>query len=352
MKTTKFPILALSLMLAFFCSTNGNLRAQSPSEAVKYMNDLEGNFKNISSDAWDYISAASHGKSARKVENRRKDILKTIAAAKKEISVMPGYYGDNSMRDSVMAYLTLYYYVLDKDFGKIVDMEEIAEQSYDNMEAYLLAQEKADEKLDTANSNLDKMELAFAQQHNYTVTKNNDDISKKLEVSDKVYKYYNVIYLIQFKSSKQEAYLLEAISKGDVNGMEQNKNALQKNSEEGLDKLGSVKSYSGDMSIVSSCKAALAFFKNEASDKMKEVIDFYIAKENFEKIKAAFEAKSKSSRTNADVEQYNKAGADYNNVINKYNTLTQELNKKRSEVYEAWNKSVESFLDRQVPKRK
>ena len=66
---------------------------------------------------------------------------------------------------------------------------------------------------------------------------NKDKIGKKLEEAGKVYKYTNPIYLIFFKSYKQEMYLINAQNKGDVSGMEQNKNALMQDAKEGKKKL-------------------------------------------------------------------------------------------------------------------
>jgi hypothetical protein len=67
-----------------------------------------------------------------------------------------------------------------------------------------------------------------------------DKISKKLEQSDRVNKYYNKVYLLFFKSYKQEAYLLEATTKQNVNAMEQNKNNLLKYATEGLNEMKEV----------------------------------------------------------------------------------------------------------------
>ena len=51
-------------------------------------------------------------------------------------------------RDSVVRYLELSYAVLNNDYAKIMDMEEISEQSYDAMEAYMLAQQIANDKME------------------------------------------------------------------------------------------------------------------------------------------------------------------------------------------------------------
>jgi len=351
MKTQTHLIIGLALFFSFSLLMHSKVYSQK-SDALEYMENIDGQFKSITVDTWDYVSAASHGKSASKVENRRKDLLKTISAAIKTISKLPDFEGDASFRDTVISFLNLRYNVLNKDFAKIVDMEEIAEQSYDLMEAYLLAQERADEKLEAADDNLVAEQKVFAGLHGITLLENNDKISKKLESSGKVYKYYNVIYLIFFKSNKQESYLMEAITKGDINGMEQNKNALLTCSTKGLETLDTIKSYKGDQSLLSTCKSCLNFYKTEAATEVQDVINYQVSKENFEKLKKAFDAKTGSSRTKADVDEYNKAVADLNKMVAKSNSTNEDLNKKRSTAIDNWNKTVAVFLDKQVPKYK
>jgi len=343
----KIKRLIILLIVIAFSST-----ARSQKEAFDYMDKIDAQFKNIMYDSWDYVSAASHGKNARKIENRRKDLLKTIAAAKNIIERMSAFSGDASYRDTVLSYLQLSYNVFNKDYAKIVDMEAIAEESYDNMEAYLLAQQLAEEKLDQANDNLNQETDKFASAHGITLLKTDDKVATKLQTSSKVIKYYNAVYLIFFKSYKQELYLINAMNSSDVNGMEQNKNALITCSTAGIKSLDTIKSFSGDLSIVTSGKALLNFYKMESSTKMKEVIDYYIAKENFDKIKAAFDAKSQSSRTKADVDQYNKAVNDMNAAAKKFSGINDELNKKRSAALDNWNSTSEKFIDSHVPKYK
>ena len=93
-----------------------------------------------------YLSAVSHGKRARKVEKLRVKTLDAILNANGEIMGAPGYKGDKTYKQAMTEYIQICYAVFNEDYRKIVDMEEIAEQSYDGMEAYLLAQKKAGEK--------------------------------------------------------------------------------------------------------------------------------------------------------------------------------------------------------------
>jgi hypothetical protein len=142
------------------------------------------------------------------------------------------------------------------------------------------------------------------------------------------------------------------MSKNDLNAIEQNKSALLKFSEEGLAKLDTMKSFNGDMSAITSCKKILTFYKNEASDKSSAYADMQVKKEKYEKLKAAYDAKLERLRTQQDVDQLNKAVAEYNQAVNDYNANIQLLNKNRSKELDGWNNAIQDFLSRHTPKKK
>lgn len=345
--------LSLSFIaFAIFGTGMNSAKAQTSSDALVYMESITNQFTTIMDDTWDYTSTVAHSKSAKKTDSKRKDLLKTLEEAKKKISKMPGFEGDASLRDTVLAFLTIDYDVLNDDYSKIVDMEELAESSYDLMEAYLLAQEIAGNKLDTANSNLIIQQKVFAANHNINIIDNKDKVAKKLESSAKVFKYYNKIYLIFFKSYKQDAYLWNAITTNDLSSIEQNKNALLKSSTEGLALLDSVKSFKGDIALVTACKKALIFYKSEAGTKLQDIVDYYISKDKFVKINAAYESKDKSSLTKAEVDEYNSAVEEVNKAGTKYNTANQKLTTERNTAIEGWNTAGQTFLDKHVPQYK
>jgi len=341
---TKFTIL-LALIIAptiHFC--------QSFSAPVEYMNYMSKEYKRINKDTWDYTSAVAHGKSARKVEKKRKEVLKTVDNARKSIRKIKGYNGDNALRDSVISFLNINYNVINYDYAKIVDMEAISEQSYDAMEAYLMAQDKANAKLGSASDMLKLQHDAYARSHNILIDTKKDDISLKLEAAEKVFDYYHEIYLIFFKSYKQESYLLDAIKRGDVNAIEQNKNALISTSKEGIEKLKPIKSFKGDPTIKTSCKNMLTFYQMEAKDDITTITDFYLKNDNFNKLKAAFDSKKEGKRTQADVDEFNAAVNDVNSASDAFNIKNNELFTKRGGLLDKWNNSVDRFLDKHVSK--
>lgn len=296
-----------------------------------------------------YMSAASHGKSMRKVEKRRADLLNSIYEVRVKVSDMPAYKGDKTLRDASVNYLKIMYSVFNEDYGKLVNMEEIAEQSYDLMEAYLLAQEKANEKLQEAALARTEIQNQFAKKHHVNIIDTQNELDLKMEKTGKINRYSHDLYLIFFKSHKQETYLLDALAGKNINAVEQNKNALLKYSEEGLKKLDELTRYNDDRSIEIVCKQLLEFFKEEAEKKVPILSDYLIKAENFQQIKKAFDAKPASKRTQQDVDLYNKAVADMNNGVNVYNATNQQLNARRNNLINHYNKSVQDYLNAYMP---
>ena len=193
---------------------------------------------------------------------------------------------------------------------------------------------------------------AFAEKHGVTLIESKDQLGKKMEIASEVIKYYNQIYLVFFKSYKQEAYMLDAVQKADVNGVEQNKTSLNQFAKEGLEKLKEFKPYNNDGSIIAACNELLKFYVMETEEKISSITDFLIKKENFDKKNAAFQAKKEKDRTQADIDQINAAGKEYNEAVNNYNKTNTELFNKRKALLDNWNKTVQTFLDKQIPQKK
>ena len=65
-----------------------------------------------------------------------------------------------------------------------------------------------------------------------------------------------------------------------------------------------------------------------------------------------FEAKPAGSRTQKDVDEFNKAVSDINAGVNTYNNTNNELNKKRSANLDGWNNVVKRYMDTYIPQQK
>ena len=328
-----------------------NSHAQN-SAALDYMNSISAKYRDIQKGMWEYTSSVAHGKSARKVEANRTALISTTFQAMNEVKRMSDFEGDASYRDSVVSFLNMYYLILKEDYAKIVDMEEISERSYNDMEAYMNAKEEANAKMNPAGTMVGEQQRAFAAKHNITLMEASDDLSANMRVADEVYEYYNVLYLIFFKSYIQEKYLIEAVNAKDVSAIEQNKNALLSTATEGLAALKNVSAFKGDNTVVVACTEILTFYKDEAENKVALITDYFIKTENFNTIKASFDAIKPNNRTKEDVDRYNTAVNEMNASVNVFNSTNQELSTNRAKYLDNWNNASSKFTDKHVPKGK
>jgi hypothetical protein len=323
--------------------------AQTFESAVQYLEFMAAKKREISESSMSYSSAVAHNKSGRKIDKRRRELVQSTQNAINTIKALPDWKGDVALRDSTVSYLNASYHVLNEDYAKIIDLEEVAEQSYDAMEAYINAQELANEKIKEAQGRVNEQLKVFAKNNNINLIEGKEsELDKKIIQTNKVNKHYREIFLIHFKASNQEKYLVEAGNKKDLNALEQSRSALEKYSTEGLAKLTKIKPFNGDNSVVEACRKALLFYQKEAKDGAI-IYEFYTKQENFEKLKSAMEAKGEN-RSKAEVDSFNKSLNEFKAVVAKYNAANNATNKLRAEANNGWNSAVDKFFDKHTPK--
>ena len=229
-------------------------------------------------------------------------------------------------------------------------MEEIAEQSVDEMQAYLMMQEMTSEKLKEASARMNQAEKDFAARYNVNLIETKDDLSEKLSVAGKINHYSDNLFIIFFKCNWEDEQMIKAYNNKKVNDAEQARNALMHFVEEGKSKLqtDSLRNFMGNPALANSCMAALQFYDHLAKVEAPRMTDYFLKQENFEKIKKNMEAKS-SSRSKEDVDAYNRAVKDINSSINEFNQLNQEVNKKRADVNAQWEKAEWDFNNDMMP---
>jgi hypothetical protein len=296
-----------------------------------------------------YMSAASHGRRARKVDKMRQAALESIDNCRYKTIDLPLYKGDNSLRQSSMDYIKLCYNVFNEDYAKIVNMQEIAEQSYDEMEALILLQEKTDEKIDEASSKMHTAETIFAAKYNVKLINTKDELGEKLDVASKLNVYKNNVYLLFFKCYWQDGEVVKAMNAGKVTEAEQGRNSLLKYASDGLTGLDTLKNFEGDPSLATTCKQVLQFYKGAAENDMPKLMDYFLKKENFEKVKKSFDAKSESDRTKKDVDSYNAGVKDFNTATSTFNSVNDKLNNGRNDAIKKWDEAEKSFADGHMP---
>ncbi|MEM6718105.1 MAG: hypothetical protein AAF611_02210 [Bacteroidota bacterium] len=324
--------------------------AQSFQNANAYLSFIGKENKKISRSMWKYTKSVAHSKSAKRIEGDRKRLIKSLERAMLKIKKANAFEGENTYKEKVLAYMDLRTKLLKNDYAKIVDMKEVAEQSYDFMEAYILAQKKVDERMQEAQASYEVALNEYAARNNIQLIESENDLSKKMEISNEVFEHRNEIYLIFFKSNIQESFMINGVSTGDISAIQQNMNALQGFAKEGLQALDSVSTCKQDASLIDATKKALKFYLEETQKELPKMLEFFLMNEKFTAIKEAIDKKKPKDRTEKEIDQYNSMVNQYNKSVNDFNALNNELNTKRTQIIQQWNAASAKFLSRHIPK--
>ncbi len=342
MRQTLFSMFMISLMLLVT-----TFAAQAQDDPGGYMTAIGNAHVEMNQKYMAYMSAVAHDRRARKIEKLRQQALQSITGSRDKTVMLPYYKGDNSLRKSSLDYITLCYNVFNEDYGKIVNMEEIAEQSVDQMEAYILLQEKTSEKIHQANEKMSAATKEFAAKYNVKLIDSKDELGEKMDKTNKLTHYTNKLYLLFFKCNYQDSKMVGFMNSSKVNDVEQARNALLKYANEGLAGLDSLRSFEGDGSLGAAVRQLLQFYKKTAETAVPKMLDFYLKKDGFEKLKKTVD--SKPSRTKEDVDAYNAGVRDINAASTQFNALNATINQQRSQLLENWTNAEKSFADNHTP---
>ncbi|MEM9328376.1 MAG: hypothetical protein AAGA85_22095 [Bacteroidota bacterium] len=330
-----------TLLVTILLATSMVLNAQ---RAVEHMQSLSVHVDQISKDTWDYVRQVAKGRNANKIEKRRVELANTLKTAGSTVARVPGYEGDTSLKDAYGNYLRLCYLSINEDYKRIVDMERIAEESYDAMEAYILLKERVKDKMDSAYATLDEARDSFAEKYGIQLIEGEETrLSRKLANASAVNKYINKLYLIFYKSAFYEQEMVEAMSAGNVGDIEQYRQTVETVTTEGAQKIKELPAFRGDNSLKEACLEMLSFYQQEATKSMPSQIAFFTKKDRMETLQRNMEAKKKKDLTQADIDEYNNAITSYNEAINSFNGSNEMLNKGRAQNLKKWNKALDSF---------
>ena len=341
----KFRIFLLALL-----TSNLSLIAQEFKTPVDYLTYLNKEQVTISRSTWRYTSAMAHSKSARRIDVTRKQLIKSIEAASKKISTLKdGYKGDVEYKNQVLQYFDVCKNNLNEEYDKIINMQEVAEQSYDAMEAYLLTRDLINEKLDSENQKVENAFRAFAAKYNITLTGGDSELGNKIKLSNEVFDYHTVLYLTFFKLNFTDTNLDQAIQKKDLAAIQQNANTLVQYADEGLEKIKTIPAYKGDASLLNATKKTLEYYKKQAQNYVPKLVDFFMFNDKFENAKKTLDAKSQKDRTKEEVDNYNNMVKQVNKEIDNYNKNNNANFQEKTTIVGALEATAENFISSHVP---
>ncbi len=343
-------IFSVSQLLHADSSGNGNssLSAVSPqitSEAIKYYKSITLLLPEFKVANYNYTKAITRSRRIRSVEKKRQELLKIIKKNQAHVQTSPLFLNDSTLKTELVRYLDLLYVVLKKDFDKILDMEDIEAQTFDQDEAHQLALDLAFDKLDTCRMVLVQADSTFYKTYNIKIDTTMDKIDHKMSRASSAVKYYNPIYKIFYKSNKQYSYATQALAEKDLAAMQQHTATLQKFVDEGIENLKPFKGYKNDEDLIGIVRKVLSFYKKESVGRLPENIDFYLLVEAFQNSTRKLEAIKPEKRTQKDVNEYNREVKAYNDAVKKINQINKASYKNHDDLIKEWHKVVDNFFE-------
>ena len=322
-------------------------RAQKVGDAGDYLTAIANAQVEMNSRYMQYMSTAAHLLKQKNAETLRRQVLESITNSQLKTTALPAFAGDNNLRQSSIDYIQLVYNVFNNDFGQIVSMKEIEEQSFNEMQKTILIQEKAAQKLIEASLAVTNATLDFAKKYRVDFTSQRDKLSEKLAVAARLNHYVNEVFLLFYKCNWEDKEINKAIEAKKVNEIEQGRSALLQYAVIGMKVLETMKNYDGDPSLKYSCRETLNFYKQIAQGEIPQLTEFYITEENYNKIKKDFEASAK--HTKAEIFAYNAEIKNYNTAVTRYNQVNNFILANRRLVLNNYNSTEKLFLDTHMP---
>ncbi len=324
--------------------------AQEFKSPVEYLTYIGKEQENIAKSMWKYTTAVAHSKNARRIDNTRKQLISTIDAANEKVkNLKDGYNGDTEFRDQVLDYLRISKIDINEEYDKIINMQEISEQSYDDMEAYITARDLINKKIDAEHEKVKNAQLEFAKKYKITLTQNESELGKKMKLSNEVFDYHTALYLIFFKLNYTDLKLNKAIEDKDLGAIQQNTIAINQYITEGLDKLKNIQPYNKDASLLEETKASLDYFKNKADKFVPQIVNYIMLEDKFKNAKNAINSKSQADRTKEEIDNYNSLVKQINKEIENYNKINDADFQEKNNLINQWNSTGDNFISAHVP---
>jgi len=341
----------LKAVFIFLLFTQLSLFSQefkSPSDYLTFVNNDQ---IIISKSNWKYTQALAHTKNANRQDVTKKQLINAIKTAKSKLELLKdGYKGDVEYRDQIIQYYDVSIKNLSEEYDKIIDMQKVAEQSYDAMEAYLMKRDLINERMNSENEKAHNAFNAFAKKYNITVKEGEEsELSKKIKHSNEVFNYHTNLYLIFFKANYTDSNLSNAIKSDDLGAIQQNAKTLLQYAEEGLSKLNTIVPFEGDNSMIVATRNVLEYYKKEALDYVPKLVTFLMFNDKFENAKKSLETKSQADRTQEEVDKYNEMVKQVNKEINTYNKDSDTNFQEKNTAINTWDTAGDRFISSHVP---
>lgn len=331
-------------IIAYFISLTA-CSTMAQNNAATYFAQVDGAMRQVQEANWQYARAATTARPL-KVEKERQELLQAVGQASATIAGLSSWESTGGLRDSALSYLEIIHALLNEDFGRVTDLEPIAESSFDAMEAFLKARGDVERRLGNSAAALEREYQRFALANNLQIETHPADVENMKSVSQAL-DHYNTVYRIFFANYKQEAYLLDAIESADVSAIDQNRVALARSAEEGLHELKALENFP-DRQLQTACRKLLAFYHEEATSDLSEAAIHVVNREDLTRQAAALGNLRGSAEYLRASMQYEETKKAFEKKDDSFRRTCASLEQRRKTLLAAWQRTADNYMGRHL----
>lgn len=266
---------------------------------------------------FEYISFNVHSEEFERMEAKRKEVMQQIIQSKEKIKSMPALEGDTHLRDEAVEALLEYQHAFELDYKDIIGLKKKSKDSYEAMESYWKAEDKAEEKVNKATNRLRKAQQTYASKNNMTVAdgKTDNALDQKMARITAVNNYWREIYLPFFKVSKEYDLLWDVLSREKSDPIDRQRGQVIRAASDVLPLLKAKPAFNGDV---------------EFRDQTIDLLEYYqrVAETDFTKIVEVLSKKPTSEEIDLINSIINKCNADHERLVYNWNIASKDLFKK------------------------
>lgn len=267
---------------------------------------------------FEYISFCVHSDEYDQLEVKRKEVVAEILKAADNIRQMPSLEGDTRLRDEAVIVLNEYKNAFELDYQKIIGLKRKSKDSYESMQEYFDAQDKAEEKVNNATRKLRVAQHAYASSHGMDVVdnKSDDELEQKMNKVIAVNNYWRALFLNYFKIVRQYDKMWDVLPNQKANAIDKERLLVIKVIGQVLPLLKAAPDFNGD---------------KEFRDQTVNIVEYYqvVAETHFKRI---VEILNKKSLEQKDVDEVNgiihQCNLDHEQLTYNWNIASQELLRK------------------------
>ena len=255
------------------------LQAQDPDFNLKnpgdYNNFIMKEMTATVQKNFEYISFSVHSEEYDELEIKRKEVVGEIVKAKDHIRQMPPLEGDTRLRDESVTVLDEYQNAFELDYQKIIGFKRKSKDSFEAMEAYFEAQDRAEDKVNKATKQLRKAQHVYAEKHNMNVVNNksDDELELKMNKVVAVNNYWRSLFLDYFKISKAYDQMWDVLPNQKANAIERERLQVMKVINQVLPGLRSKPDFKGDQEFRDQTINIVEYFQSVAEKDFKRIVE-------------------------------------------------------------------------------